>query len=383
MDNLNAVIDYGSQNLKLGIFNQDKKSVYFSKKKINISLEESLNTLIRDAEINLSTHIDNIIVLYDSANYHSLDISIKKVFDQSTSIKPVYDNLIEEAHFLISQNNFKDKIIHLVIKNIFVDENKKLDKIIGDIKINSLILEIKFICLKKTLIDDIKNTFKKNNLNVLNIFCSSYIKSISYKKKSRSNNPLIFLDVGYERTSSLVFNNGIFEFFKSIPLGGNHISKDIAKVLNISFEYSEDLKIKFNKLENEMYLYKDKLKEKNLISEISEKNLSTQLLRQIIEARVNEIIDLVFLKSNIIKSLNFMSKPVLIVTGGGSKFLINNYKLKINKVISEIITYDENDSLVCEVGLDYFKSKESFLLKTKKKSKKSGFFERFFNLFSK
>ena len=132
-----------------------------------------------------------------------------------------------------------------------------------------------------------------------------------------------------------------------------------------------------------MYLYKDKLKEKNLISEISEKNLSTQLLRQIIEARVDEIIDLVFLKSNIIKSLNFMSKPVLIVTGGGSKFLINNYKLKINKVISEIITYDENDSLVCEVGLDYFNSKESFFVKTKKKSKKSGFFERFFNLFSK
>lgn len=383
MNNFNAVIDYGSQNLKLGIFNQDKKSVYFSKKKINISLEESLNTLIRDAEINLSTHIDNIIVLYDSANYYSLDISIKKVFDQSTLIKPVYDNLIEEAHFLISQNNFKDKIIHLVIKNIFVDENKKLDEIIEDIKINSLILEIKFICLKKILINDIKNTFKKNNLKILNIFCSSYIKSISYKKKSSRNNPLIFLDVGYERTSSLVFNNGIFEYFKSIPLGGNHISNDIAKVLNISFEYAEDLKIKFNKLENDMHLNKSKTKQKNLISEISEKNISTQLLRQIIEARVDEIIDLVFLKSNTIKGLNFMSKPTLIVSGGGSKFLINNYKLKINKVISEITTYDENDSLICEVGLDYFNSKESFFVKTKKKSKKSGFFERFFNLFSK
>lgn len=383
MNNFNAVIDYGSQNLKLGIFNQDKKSVYFSKKKINISLEESLNTLIRDAEINLSTHIDNIIVLYDSANYYSLDISIKKVFDQSTLIKPVYDNLIEEAHFLISQNNFKDKIIHLVIKNIFVDENKKLDEIIEDIKINSLILEIKFICLKKILINDIKNTFKKNNLKILNIFCSSYIKSISYKKKSSRNNPLIFLDVGYERTSSLVFNNGIFEYFKSIPLGGNHISNDIAKVLNISFEYAEDLKIKFNKLENDMHLNKSKTKQKNLISEISEKNISTQLLRQIIEARVDEIIDLVFLKSNTIKGLNFMSKPKLIVSGGGSKFLINNYKLKINKVISEITTYDENDSLICEVGLDYFNSKESFFVKMKKKSKKSGFFERFFNLFSK
>ena len=36
---------------------------------------------------------------------------------------------------------------------------------------------------KKNINDDIKNTFKKNNLNVLNIYCSSYIKSISYKKK--------------------------------------------------------------------------------------------------------------------------------------------------------------------------------------------------------
>ena len=47
-----------------------------------------------------------------------------------------------------------------------------------------------------------------------------------------------------------------------------------------------------------MYLYKDKLKRKNLYSEILEKNLSTQLLRQIIEARVDEIIDLVDLKNN-------------------------------------------------------------------------------------
>ena len=31
MDNLNAVIDYGSQNLKLGIFNQDKR-LFFKEK---------------------------------------------------------------------------------------------------------------------------------------------------------------------------------------------------------------------------------------------------------------------------------------------------------------------------------------------------------------
>ena len=45
------------------------------------------------------------------------------------------------------------------------------------LKIKSLILEIKFICLNKSLINDISNKFKKNNLNILNIYCSSYVKS--------------------------------------------------------------------------------------------------------------------------------------------------------------------------------------------------------------
>ena len=31
MNNLNAVIDYGSKNLRLGIFNETFKSIYFSK----------------------------------------------------------------------------------------------------------------------------------------------------------------------------------------------------------------------------------------------------------------------------------------------------------------------------------------------------------------
>ena len=73
----------------------------------------------------------------------------------------------------------------------------------------------------------------------------------------------------------------------------------------------------------------------------------------------------------------------LVVAGGGSKLFSNNYNLRINKIFTELVFYDENDSLVCEAGLNYNKSNESFQIKTKEKSKKLGFFENFFNLFSK
>ncbi len=388
MNNFETIIDFGSNNLRLGIFDQDSKSIYSSEKKIindleNPSLDDSLTTLIRDAEKYLSTHIDNVIVLYDSPKFYSLDISIKKVFDHVTSIKKVYDNLIEEAHFIISQNNFKDQIIHLIVNNILVDNHKKLDMIIEEIKIKSLTLEIKFICISRFLFDNISNQFKKNNLRILSLYCSSYVKAFYYKKKFDVKDNIIFLDIGFERTSSLVFNNNKFEFFKSVPFGGNNITKDISKVLNLNLDYSEDLKIKFNETEKNTIFSKNDINKINPFSEILEKNISIDLLKQIIEARIDEIIQLVLSRSDTIKNLNYIAKPKLVIIGGGSQLLTNKYKLNINKSVSELTIFDENGSNICEAGLNYNKCDESSFIKGKKKIKKLGFFERFFNFFSK
>ena len=130
MNDFEAVIDLGSKNLKLGIFDLSLQNIYSSEQKIiDEDEEKSLNILIKDAEKYLSTHISNITVLYDTPKYYSLDISTKKVFDDARSIKKVYRTLIEEAYFFVSQNNFKDQIIHTVVNNIVIDENKILKKI--------------------------------------------------------------------------------------------------------------------------------------------------------------------------------------------------------------------------------------------------------------
>ena len=383
MSDFETIIDLGSKNLRLGVFDETSKKIYYSEEIIIDSLENSLSILIKDAEKNLSTHIENVVVLYDSPKFYSLDLSIKKVFDHNTSLKKVYDSLIEEAHFIISQNNFRDQIVHLVINNIVIDENKKLTKITDDIKIKSLILEIKFICLNKILLRDISNKFKINNLKILNLYCSSYVKSSYLKKRFDNKDYIIFLDIGFQKTSGLIFKNLKFEFFKSINLGGNNITKDISKVLKLSLNYSEDLKIIFNKHENDLPFKKNDFNDKNLYTEILEKNISTNILKQIIEARINEIIELVVSQNNFINKLSSITKPKLVMIGGGSKLLSNNYNLNINKFISELIIVDENDSYICNAGRDYHKSEESFLIKTKKKSEKLGFFENFFNFFSK
>ncbi len=383
MTDFDTIIDFGSKNLRLGVFDSTSENIYSSNQKIIDSVEQTLNILIKDAEKYLSKHIDNIIVLYDSPKFYSLDISIKKAFDYDISIKNVYNDLIEEARFIISQNNFKDQIIHIVVNNIFIDNNKKLNKIIDDIKIKTLILEIKFICLSKTIVDQISSKFKNNNLKIINLYCSSYVKSVNYMKRFDDKDCIFFLDTGFERSSSLIFNMNKFDFFKSIPVGGNNVTKDISQVLKLDHKYSEDLKIKFNKLESEISFNKSDTNEINLYNEILEKNISIGLLKQVIEARLDEIIELLLFETNYIKNLNAKIKTRLVIFGSGSGLLSNNYSFNLKKFFSEVIIVDENDANLCKSGLNYHKSDESLLNKTKKKPQKSGFFETFFNLFSK
>ena len=388
MNNLDTVIDFGSKNLRLGVFNQSSEIIYSSNINTtelleNEKLDKSLNKLIRDAEKKLSTHLVDVNVLYDSSKFNFVGLSIKKTFDQPTLISQHYKSLIKEANFIISENNFKDQILHVSINNMIVDDNIKLENVFNDIETKSLILELKFICLKKSSINNLLNKFKENNLNILNIYCSSYVKSISYKKNFEKNNNLIFLDIGYQRTSAIFFYDDKFQFLNSIPIGGNNITKDISNVLKLDLSYSEDLKLKFNKDENEISFNKNSKSDINLYSELIKKNISIDVLKQIIEARVSEIIKLAVNQNNFVKNSTTVDKPCIIFIGSGSKLLSNNFNFDLNKDFSDLIFFEENDLKICEAGMKYHKNDERFLIKNQKKPKKTGLFEKFFNFFSK
>ena len=388
MSNLDTVIDFGSKNLRLGVYDQSSEIIYHSSiEATKVSeienLDKSLNKLIRDAEKQLSTHLVDVNVLYDSSEFNFIEFSIKKYFDQPTLISKYYKSLVEEANFIVSENNFRDQVIHIAINNMIIDDKKKLETIVEDIKIKSLILELKFICLKKSLIKNLSNKFKESNLNISHIYCSSYVKSIYYKKSIDIENNFIFLDIGHERTSALFFNNNKFQFLNTVPIGGNNITKDISKVLKLDINYSEDLKLKFNKDENEVPFNKISLNDRNLYQEILEKNISINLLKQIIDARVIEILDMTVIRNYYFKNLNSVEKPKIIFIGSGSKLLPNVNDLNSKKYFSELIFFDESDTRICDAGINYHRSDDSLLIKNKKKPIKTGFFEKFFNLFSK
>jgi len=389
-NNYSTVIDFGSDNLRLGVFNNDSKNIFsiskeiFEKKDYN-EHSQSLSNLIRNAEKKISSHLENIIVLYDHSEFYSIDLSIRKDFDQFVNLKDTYHSLIMEANLLITNNYVKDKIIHLITVKSTVDGKEFFDNINDGKKVKSIIIELKFLCLNWKRYENILNIFKKNNLQILNLYCSSYIKSFSYINFFNKKKNLTFLDIGWERSTIISYKNNRLVFFNSIPIGGNHITKDISKILKLTLVESEKIKKTFNKSEIEFSFDQNMDNEKkNLVQQIIGKNISVDLLKKVVLARVEEIILLSLKDINFLEDFNNNINSTLVLIGNGSNlFDKNSFYLNVKYNFEEISFYEENDSEICNAGYNFDINEYNVMKFVNKSKKKTGFFEKFFNLFSR
>ena len=389
-NNYHTIIDFGKEKIRLAVFNKDSKNIFSISKEIQKKENydehsKSLNYLIRSTEKKISSHLNNVTVLFDHSQFYSIDISIKKEFDQPTNLKETYASLLQEANLLIFNNYLKDKIVHIIKINSIYDGIDFYEDTLIDKKAKSIIIELKFLCLNWKIYENISNIFKKNNLEIINFYCSSYIKSYSYINFFSKKDNVTFLDIGSERSTIIFYNKNRPVFFNSIPIGGNHITKDISKILKLTFEESEKIKKTFNKSEIEFSFDQNMNNEKKkLIQQIIGKNISIDLLKKVVLARVEEIIFLSLKEVDHLKYFNNSLNYSLILTGNGSNlFDKNSFHLDDKYNFEEISFYEENDSEICNAGYNFDNNGNNLMKIISKNDKKTGFFENFFNFFSR
>ncbi len=388
-NNLSTIIDFGSTNLRLGVFDEKLSNLFFKTKEVNKNdnfenYVKSINLIIREAEKKISTHLENITVLYDSSEICSVDICIKKKLDQMANFNENILSMILEANNLINKHYQNKKIIHLIIKKYIIND-KEFFNIPDEMpKLDSLILEIKLILLPYSRYKNVIEIFNKNNLKVLNFFSSSLVKSFQYIELFQETKFVAFLDIGLDRSTLIFFNNKKIDFLNNIPIGGNHISKDISQIMKLKFDDSENLKKTFSKSETD-FTYSDTVSSDSnyTINKIIGKNISIDLLKKVVLSRVEEIIKLSFKDLSILKNIDSYQDLNFVLIGNGSKiFNKNSFHIEDKYNFKEINFYEENDLEICIAGLKYEKNfNEKNVKKFKKNQKKIGFFHKFFNFF--
>ncbi len=380
------IIDYGSSKIRFACFDNNQNITFSNSIEVytNNNFQnqfEAVNEIIKKAEKKFSYHVEDIILILDSVEIFIIDISLTKNIGRSSKINKLYESLILEIN-QITQSYYGEYYLSQIIMDRCIIDNEQVfeefpkDKTI----IKNIKVDFKLICFPKKFIKKIRDGFIKNNLNITNIFCSSYAKSQSYVKKL-GKNKIFFLDIGLRRSSIILFENKKFKFIETIPIGVIHITQDISKILKISEVDSEKLKKSFNKTDTE-FSYKNNTSEDRLITqEIINKNISLDLLKKVILYRVQEIIDLTFKKLKVSSHKTIIEDAELFLIGEGSKLFNNNsFYLNDRFAFKSINFYSDTDVQICKCGLE---NKISNYELPKIINKKQGIFEKFFNFFDK
>tara|TARA_Y100000996_G_scaffold191888_1_gene150150 strand:+ start:9270 stop:10454 length:1185 start_codon:yes stop_codon:yes gene_type:complete len=392
---LETFIDFGTYKTRLGVFNTSSSSKdYFIEKKthsnVNIEdinlhdFEKKIKELIQTTEKQINYHIKDLNVMLDLSNFSSIDVSLKKNYEGKNISLEDIQILLQESRQMFQENNKNNKIIHMIVKKFIFDENVFLEIPENNLKCNNLTLEIKFICYPNNILDKIQNIFNYNDVVINNFSCSTYVKSLNYNKLFQNHEKKIFLDIGFKKTCLAVYEKDVLIHLNSIPIGGNHITSDISQILKLSREDSEILKKSLNKTET-IFSDNDEIEKDEIVNklELINKDISEDLLKKVIYARIEEIINLSFKKINFDQSIKD-NNYILVFIGEGSKILNKNAIYLENKYhfINEMNFYEENVELICRsahnISHNNYNNEVNLV---SKKPKKIGFFEKLFNLF--
>ena len=369
-DELFPILELGSTYARLGIFNKLilNTGSYFEKKidftRDNLNESHKIFNLITDAEKYSGMHLNDLILLIDSSSIHSLDYTIQKNYDKKIITLKDIEYLINESTNIIKLNNKEKEILHTINSKLIFDDDEVENFQNITSKVNKVTLELKFIMINKKLCDTLKNLFFSKHISLKEIFCISYIKSSGLIERLNISGYSSFIDIGHKKSSLTIFKDNKILYLNNISVGGDHITKDISKILNIDYRKAEAKKIKFSK--------------NNIAKE-------DELLKNVINARLEEIIELLFLKCPLIKNNVFKSNLNLYFIGNGSKVLNENllsFGSEFN-FINEMSIIEEGKQDVIESAIKFVSQNEK--MQPKKpiiNLENKGFFEKLFEYFT-
>ncbi len=370
-----SIFELGSTHVDLSIYDKSilNQNLFYEEKLDYTSNKKSTNAfkidkLILKAEKDIGKHLNEALLLVDSSTIFSLDFSIKKNFEKKIINKNDLDYLLIESEKTI-KSNYQDKVIlHKIEMDIYID-NKKIENINKlNIEANNVVLEVKFIMIEKKIFENLKNIFFKNHISLIDTFCTTYIKSLGFVNKNNISEKTAFIDIGFSKSSLAIFKNQKLLYLNNIHIGGDHITKDISKVLKLDYRKAEAWKKKFSK-------------NKQFVGDSDSQNN----LKQIINSRLEEIIELLFFNCPLINNKNFETGLKLIFTGNGSRVLNENL-LSFGpefSFIKDMSIFDDERRETCDSALRFsLKNEVTESQKSPLNLDNKGFFEKLFEYFT-
>ena len=138
-------------------------------------LDEFLDSNILKIEKKLNNFINDVYVILDSKEFHSIKLSIKKDNNGNLINSEALIHPLNDLKNLCQSNLQNEKVIHFLIEKYVID-NKFYTTLPENINCNIFSLDTEFICLSKNLIENIEKILKKYHISLNQILSATYVE---------------------------------------------------------------------------------------------------------------------------------------------------------------------------------------------------------------
>lgn len=275
----------------------------------------SIRTAVAIAADKANVDIGEVVVGIAGQHIKSMQhrgMITRQSLEDEVSQKDV-DYLIDNMHRLVMSPG--EEIIHVIPQEYIIDSESGIKNPIGHAGIR---LEGNFHIITGQ-VSAVKNIFKcvdRAGLTTVDLHLEPLASADAVLSDEEKEAGVVLVDIGGGTTDVAIFYDGIIRHTAVIPFGGNIITDDIKEGCGIIKTQAEQLKVRFGSA----------LAQENQENEIisipglrgrPHKEISIKFLAQIIQARMEEILEFVLFE---IKSSGYERKlsAGIVVTGGGS-----------------------------------------------------------------
>ena len=292
---------------------------------------QSIIKAVEEAKVASGSEIEEVVV--GIAGQHIRSLQHSDYITRDSPEKVINENdierLIQQVYKLVMLPG--EEIIHVLPQEYKVDGQAEIKEPIG---MYGGRLEANFhvVVGQVSSIRNIGRCIKSSGLKMANITLEPLASSNAVLSIDEKEAGVALIDIGGGTTDLAIFKDGIIRHTAVIPFGGNVITEDIKEGCSIIEKQAELLKIKFGSA------WPGENKDTEIVSipglrGRDPKEISLKTLSKIINARVVEIIEQVFLEIKNYGHSEQKNKLIagIVLTGGGSQ-------LKHLKQLVEYIT---------------------------------------------
>ena len=258
--------------------------------KKNITLiEKKLNYIFKD-----------VTVLIDNFYYSCINISGFKRLNGSQVFKENISYILNSLKLAVTESEKQKTILHIFNSKSILDgtrvENLPIG-LFGDFYSH----ELTFFLIGNNDLKNIQKIFNKNNLNIKKIILKNFSEGAQLINQNKGVETFFKIKISKDVSHINFFEKASFRYSENFNFGSDIIFKDIEKICSLENEIIR--KYLSNSIFNEKIFNQDEILEEDYFIKGNFRKIRKKLISDIADARINEIINIIFNKNINIESL--------------------------------------------------------------------------------